>query len=297
MECYAQRTCNPFHGVLQIVSHQRARALSLDGVHWELQFQADLPRTAFLHQYVRVGFWHAQSGLKTYPVNPATANPREVECNCMPIVEHLPDLRLPLPQDDDYEWWLLDEKQKQPLALLATCRHPHAIPALTEHRPAWVALSAMQLPIERTPAETAGNLPPVNYRLETQVREYAGYNAVARWFVRNPEDSRRRVWDGRWPGAVAEMAFPALMLREQWDKPTEQDLYERYVQRLAPRLLALQYLPLALRDRLEQMAGNAIMELDARYPLYPEVANPERMKIWRVEARLRKWLEANRPSG
>jgi hypothetical protein len=76
-------------------------------------------------------------------------------------------------------------------------------------------------------------------------------------------------------------------LRETWRKPAEQALCERYLQRLAPRLLGLAQLSLADRERLEQMASAYAQEVAQYFHLYPAVANQQRMTALRVEARLR----------
>ncbi|MFN3786616.1 MAG: hypothetical protein ACK4RS_07230, partial [Thiothrix sp.] len=158
MEIYAKRLNNPFQGVLQVVVGERVRALSFDGLHWELQFQCDLqqmkPRLKFAHtlprfQFARIGRWQADEGFKPYPLDPAMSR-TEVESHYPPVIAVLEQLRVPLPQDDHYEWWLLDEREQQPLALLASCRHETEIPTLTTSRPYWHALNASQLPIAYT---------------------------------------------------------------------------------------------------------------------------------------------------
>lgn len=290
---YAKRLNNPFQGVLQVVANERVRALSFDGFHWELQLQCDLHRMkpTFAHtlprfQFARIGRWAAQEGFKPYPLDPALRG-AEVEAYCRPVIAALAQVRAPLPQDDHYEWWLLDEREQQPLALLASCRHEAEMPALTTTRPCWYALNASQLPIAYTDEEMQRGLPPVNYRLEVLVKQRAGQNPQARWFVRHADGSRQAYQQ---EGLFAAHLFPELLLREDWDNANAQTLCARYLQRLAPQLLVLQYLSHAGRDRAEQMASKHVIEMDEHFHLYPCVANPQRMTAWRVEARLRKSL-------
>lgn len=293
VEVYAKRLNNPFQGVLQVVANERVRALSFDGLHWELQFQCDLHqmKPTFAHtlprfQFARIGRWHATEGFKPYPLDPALSR-AEVEIHYHPVVMALAQLRVPLPQDDHYEWWLLDEREQQPLALLASCRREEEIPALTTSRPCWHSLNASQLPIASTAEETQRGLPPVNYRLEVLVKQRAGQNPQACWFVRNTDGSRQAYQQ---MGLSVPHMFPELLLREDWESGTAQALCERYLQRLAPQLLVLQHLSHAGRDRAEQMASKHVIEMDEHFHLYPCVADPQRMTAWRVEARLRKSL-------
>lgn len=297
MEMYAKRLNNPFQGVLQVVASERVRALSFDGIQWELQFQCDVHRmkpafadTLPRFQYARIGRWEARHGFKPYPLDPAMDR-AEVESHYPAVVDALGKVRIPLPQDDHYECWLLDDRDKQPLALLASCRQVTEMAAMTVARPCWHPPNAGQLPIDCTEEENRRGLPPVNYRLENLVKQRAGQNPVAQWFLRQPDGQGSAVSaDGQLSTALPARQFPELLLREDWESPAEQALCERYLQRLAPQLLVLQGLSLSGRERVERMASQQVIEMDSHFHLYPAVADPQRMTAWRVEARLRKAL-------
>lgn len=294
MEIYAKRLNNPFRGLLQVVASERLRALSFDGREWELQFQCDmrkmkpnLPDFAPRFQYARIGRWDARNGFKPFPLDPA------IDCSAAEgasgeVLETLAKVRVPLPQDDVYELWLLDEQYHLPLALLASCRRLTEMDGMQMRHPAWKSVRAAQLEVASTEEEIRRGMPPLNYRVEAQVKKRAGQNPAAKWFRRlSNGDGEEVTLDGTICSKLPEAAFPEYLLREDWDSQMAQDLCARYLQRLAPQLLVLQGLSHAGRDRLEQMASQYVIEMDRFYHLYPAVADQPRMTAWRVEARLR----------
>ena len=284
MDTYAKRLHNPFNGVLQVVANEQIRALSFNGVDWELQFRCTTPRGI---GYARIGRWERSAGFKPFPLDPSIDR-SAVEAAHGVIVAALETAQVPLPQDDYYEFWLLEDRTRQPLALLASCRQPQEMRQATIH-PAWKCISASQLELDNTPEEARRGLPPLSYRLEQQVKYCAGQNPQAQWFLRAADGT------GQALNAAAEVVsevlaashFPPLLLRETWAKVAEQDLCARYLQRLAPRLLTLQALSLESRDRVEQLASRYAQEVAAHFHLYPAIADTQRMTALRVEARLR----------
>ena len=82
--------------------------------------------------------------------------------------------------------------------------------------------------------------------------------------------------------------FPHCLIREDWDSEQARQLCGRYIQRLAPRLLMLQALPRAVRQRLERAARPHVFDMDRFHLLYPEVVDGELLAAARVEARLRR---------
>lgn len=294
MEIYAKRLLNPYRGLLQVVASEQLRALSFDGRQWELQFLCDMrkmkpnqPGYVPRFQYARIGRWDADGGFKPYPLDPAIDRDA-VTSATGEVLEVLAHVQVPLPQDDVYELWLLDEQKHLPLALLASCRHPDEMEAMQMRCPAWKSISAAQLEVANTTEEIRRGMPPLNYRIETQVKKRAGQNPVAKWFRRlDNGDGQEITADGKVAGLLPARVFPEYLLREDWDNAVAQDMCSRYLLRLAPQLLVLQGLSHAGRDRLEQMASQHVIEMDRFFHLYPAVADKERMTAWRVEARLR----------
>ncbi|SEA08607.1 hypothetical protein SAMN05660964_00868 [Thiothrix caldifontis] len=284
MDAYAKRLHNPFNGVLQVVANEQMRALSFNGVDWELQFKCITPRGV---GYARIGRWERSAGFKPYPLDPSI-DPLAVEGAYVAVVTVLETAQMPLPQDDYYEFWLLEDTTRQPLALLASCRQRQEMRQATVH-PVWKCISASQLDLDNTPEEARRGLPPLSYRLEQQVKHYAGQNPQAQWFLRAVDGTGQALnANGEIASDVlAASHFPPLLLRETWGKVAENALCTRYLQRIAPRLLTLQALSLESRDRVEQMASRYAQEVAAHFHLYPAVADKQRMTALRVEARLR----------
>ncbi len=294
MEAYAKRLLNPFGGLLQVVASEQVRALSFDGRQWELQFLCDMhkmkpnqPGYVPRFQYARIGRWDKDNGFRPYPLDPAIDRDA-VESATGEVLMVLAGAQVPLPQDDVFELWLLDEQKHLPLALLASCRQPAEMEGLQVRYPAWKSISAAQLEVVNTEEEIRRGVPPLNYRLETLVKKRAGQNPVAKWFRRLENGEGQEVTvDGQVVGLLSARAFPEYLLREDWDNALAEDLCSRYLHRLAPQLLVLQGLSHVGRDRLEQMASEHVIEMDRLFHLYPAIADKERMTAWRVEARLR----------
>jgi hypothetical protein len=105
------------------------------------------------------------------------------------------------------------------------------------------------------------------------VEERAGTKPRAAWFERNGPD---------------EEGFPPCLIREDWQDDKEQELCDRYIRRLAPRLLMLQGLSGSVRERLENAAREHVFEIERFHSLYPEVVDHRLMTAARVEARMRR---------
>ena len=81
--------------------------------------------------------------------------------------------------------------------------------------------------------------------------------------------------------------FPELPVRDQWPSEAEQALMDRWIQRMAPRLLCLPYLDDATRARLEPLAREQAVDVDMLWRLYPRLMDNGFVKAARIEARLR----------
>ena len=263
---YSQRLSPPFSGQVQIIESARARALTLDGVNWEIQFG----RTSNVQNgpgdnRMKRSFVHVASLQQSDIVRIAaeeTPNGRPIDKRILELVRHISDAKLPFPAIDEYEYWLLDAKDGSPLAFVFSCADSDEMQN-TPVRPEWTALPAAAMPITKTKDEVERDELPVNYRFESLIAERAGASPKAQWFRRSPGQS-----DG----------FPPLLVREDWQEEQARYLCQRYLHRQATRLLMLHGLAHEDRLRLEQ-AGF--------YALYPEVADQELMTAMRVEARLR----------
>jgi hypothetical protein len=277
VQAYSKRLLSPFTGQVQIVETDQARALTLDGNNWELQYRlslgrgqvADQQQSVKKHNYVRVAVIRP-SGIKRMPL-PHYLAIHAVEEQIRELAAYLEEVSVPLPPADMHEYWLLDEADKQPLALIYSCLHAEEMPSFP-HRPEWTATPAAIMEVPRIPEEQRYYVPPVNYRLEHLVNERAGRHPTARWI-------RRRE-------GLAE-TFPSCLVREDWENEEDRRLCQRYIERQAPRLLMLHGLEHEDRLRLEGYARQNALEVERFFPLYPAVADDELMSAICVEARLR----------
>jgi len=283
---YSRRLLLPFVGMVQIAELDRARALSMDGDYWSIQYrlpalgqeQTGRPKVDPGSTYTRViGYNHAAVGtisqgrLEHHPVPHALAD-EPVRAASNRLFEEVSAARLPFDAVDRYEYWLLDADDGTPLALLYTGVDEEDL-ALTPPRPEWHPMPASEMQVNPPEPPQRFYVPPVNYRLERMVAERAGAKPRAGWFER---------------ADPLEGGFPPCLIREDWPNEKEQLLCDRYLRRLAPRLLMIQGLPHPLRHRLEQAAREHVFEVERFHALYPEVVDHQLLTAARVEARMRR---------
>ncbi|HHB13333.1 MAG TPA: hypothetical protein ENK62_09060 [Chromatiales bacterium] len=289
---YCVRRLSPFMGTIQAVEIEDARAISPDGLRWQLQVRTLVPRPPgtppgpTARRFLRYGTWSAHGGLERYPVPPGV-DVAQVNARAAALVKVLegPRPALPYPARDRFELWLLDARDRLPLALLSSVTERMRT-ALPPHA-AWTALPAEGLldPAEaRPPAQAAA--------AETHVRERAGMPAVAQWFERLPDGGGRGLQgvnlgselEGR---TLSPGAFPALLVSQRWAERAARDAVESLVQWQAPWLLSLEGLDEPTRRRLERAAVHRPLTLHAVRRLYPAVIQEGLLKRALVEAELR----------
>ncbi len=259
---FSVRLMPPYSGQVQIAENDNYRALTVDGLVWEIQF---VNRT-----HVRVATM-TPSDIKSYVADPETLEDGSVDQDLLELITYLTDVELPFAGADRFEYWLLDSKDRSPLALVFSCvkaTQMEKFPA----RPDWTALPAAVMPVAKTEAEEASQSPPVNYQLERMVAERAGLNGKGMWFDRDDNDPD---------------FFPPLMVREDWETEAEQDLCRRYIERQAPRLLMLHGLERDDRQRLEACCRPQAVEVARFVGVYPEIVDKELIQTLCVEARFR----------
>ena len=123
---FALRRVNPFLGIVAVVKTDSARALSLDGLHWQIQILAHPPRGLWSGdgesdklQYFRFGVWSEAQGLRRVPLNPILNLDHMLKASdalCEQIAASLDEI--PFPLAPELEQWLLDA-DGMPLALIA----------------------------------------------------------------------------------------------------------------------------------------------------------------------------------
>ena len=285
---YSQRMLPPYYGQVQIAESDRARALTVDGQTWEIQFlhsgsggvsHADTDAQSIKHRYRRA-VSISDRDIRQKKVDAMLQEDQTVDERILELTDFLADVSLPFAAADLYEYWLLDHDEQSPLALIFSCRdaqHMNAYPS----RPEWTALPAAVMPIDMTDNEKSRSSAPVNYRLERAVAERAGFNPKAKWFTRGADEQHR---------------FPAFMVREDWHDDESTELCQRYLTRQSPRLLMLHGLQQNQRQQLEVNARAHALEVERFYKLYPEIVDQTLMDTIRVEARLRRVTEEQSPA-
>ena len=270
IKAYSQRITPPYSGQVQIAESNRARALTMDGETWEIQFLYAANGQSFQRRYRRVAHIDHKELLEIPNRSPEQL--ADLDERIIELADFLATARLPFPAADRFEYWLLDHSDGSPLALIFSCTAAEQVDTYP-HRPEWTATPASIMKVARLPEEEQSHyVPPVNYRLEQLVKERAGKHPRAMWIKRR--DSLTET-------------FPACLVREDWDKEEDQRLCQRYIERQAPRLLMLHGLEHEDRLRLEGYARQNALEVEQFFQLYPAVADEKVISAIRVEARLR----------
>ncbi len=302
--CYAARRLNPFLGVVQVLETPDARAISINGINWQIQVEAERPEHTWgslnQHssetQFFRFGMWTEKTGLSRVPVNPILdMGSMLAAAGRLTEVLHQNLAALPFPLEDRFELWLMDGKNR-PLALLASSVDERYLGEIKVDR--WQA----SRPVEhgfRSPSLLARGQPaqaPHSPRrhadmLEKMIHGAAGADAPRRWYLRSA-DGGAATPAGEDVELSAE-AFPALTLREDWPEPEQTALVGDYIDWLAPRLLTLSDLSDDARARLERAAKTQALAVEENYTLYPKVIDRALIDAARVEARIRRVNDRN----
>ena len=143
IQAYAIRRVNPFVGVLQVIETEGGRAVSSNGVVWEIELRTEqsgmwgsLNKHAKEAVSYRFGLWSAEEGLVNRPLAPhLEKDPLTKQCDTLIacIEERLQ--YIPFKLIDNRELWLFDKEERQPLALLASLK-PGDKPPSPEFPPA-----------------------------------------------------------------------------------------------------------------------------------------------------------------
>jgi hypothetical protein len=303
--CFGLRRVNPFLGVVAVVKTDSARALSLDGVHWQIQILAHPPRGLWTGdgdsdklQYFRFGAWSAAHGLQRVPLNPILDLDHMLRASgdlCEQIAANLG--KIPFPLAPELEQWLLDP-EGVPLALIATTvdtavLHPSELAQASATD--WSGGARGDRPfisLALTPPGTANTNRLAHVEaLERLVRQAAGRRRSTQWF-RGEGDTRIGLDLGAPPELAGrdlpDTAFPPLTLRTEWPDDRDARLAADYVAWLSPYLLTLTNLSDQTRRDLELDAMRHALVVDDLWRLYPRVLDSSLLARARVEAKLRR---------
>jgi hypothetical protein len=276
---YSKRLLSPYVGVVQVAEVGHARALSIDGDNWAIRYamiENEEMRNAPLSDDPRVNYTLVatveQGRMKSQALHPIL-DPEEVKTAIEFLFEVITTSDTPFTAGDHYECWLLDAQDNKPLALLHSTANSQEI-AQQSISPVWIAMPHAQLEvIDPLPHDDDVYVPPINDRLQKLIKSRAGDKPRAAWFKRTDSTTEE---------------FPPCLIREDWEDEADQLLCDLYIKRLAPRLLMIDGLPRAVRQRLEQAACEYVFDVERFYRLYPEVVDQSLLNTARVEARMRR---------
>ena len=269
IQAYAIRRVNPFVGVLQVIETEGGRAISSNGVVWEIELRTErsgmwgsLNKHAKEAVYYRFGLWSAEEGLVNRPLAP-----------------HLDKDRLqyiPFKLIDNRELWLFDKEERQPLALLASLK-PGDKPPSPEPKYWKSCLGANGVASQY-------RFPDARY-LEQLVERTASSNIRKYWVNREDDGSGMLERNGE---CIKVNEFPCFLICENWPNEEDISLVKNYIAWVAPSLLSLQHLNKIERDRLERHLNVQAVSVEHHWHLYPETVDETRLTAARVQCRIQK---------
>ncbi|MFW2374322.1 MAG: hypothetical protein ACN4GM_14445 [Gammaproteobacteria bacterium] len=296
---YSIRQLSPFKGSIHIVSLPYARALTNDGINWQIQVSCEVHQQQWninndpgiQRRYIFYGFWTESGGISRIPLDPSLDVPDEsyVEELLVGAIQlALPEL--PFTAADHYELWLLDNCHNLPIALLRSATDPHQLDQIDIHR--WRASD--QAGHNFNPQQAACNTDPV-LKLQSLINDDTCCPPRAQWFLRENDGSGLGLQGQNLDSALVHrrlirQQFPELLIKENWQEPFSRMLAEDYHHWLSPSLLTLSHISLATRQRLEDAAVNRALDVSRRYKLYPTITRSAWLNRILVETKLRKSL-------
>jgi hypothetical protein len=281
---YAIRRVNPFLGVLQVIESAAGRALSTNGVVWDIEVRAERPadwgslnRGKGQSAFYRYGLWSLRDGLVRRPLAPQLdAEPLDLQCRQLlaSVQEH--SAMLPFPLADQEELWLFDREDHRPLALLASATRSTLRP-VPEPKYWSSGIGSEGVPGQRRYAQAQA--------LEAQVKQAAGFNMAKHWVHRHTDGSGMVEGNGR---ELDADAFPPYLLTETWPDGEQERLARTYVQWIAPALLTLQMLRQSEREYLEKHLHIQAVSLEHHRHLYPAVIDQDCLRAALVQCHLQQ---------
>jgi hypothetical protein len=284
VQSYAIRRVNPFLGVLQVIKTSGGRAISSNGVVWEIDLRTERSGAwGSLNQgikgaaYYRFGLWSADEGLINRPLAPHLDG-GELKTQCDYLIECV-QARLqyiPFKLIDNYELWLFDRQDKRPVALLASLA-PGSKPLSPEPKYWKSCLGANGVASQYRYAESRA--------LESLIKQTASTN-ICKYWVKRDDDGSGVV--ERNDQSFKLNYFPPFLIAEEWSNDEELSLVSEYIAWVAPSLLTLQSLSSTERDRLEHSLNIQAVSVEHHWHLYPEINDEKKLKAARVQCRLQK---------
>lgn len=284
IKAYAIRRVNPFLGVLQVIETEGGRAISSNGVVWEIELRTErsgmwgsLNKHVKQAVYYRIGLWSADEGLVNRPLAPhLEKDPLTIQCAILIecIAQRLK--HMPFKLVDNRELWLFDKEERQPLVLLASLK-PGDKPPSPEPKYWKSCLGANGVASQYRF--------PDSRDLEKLVERTASFNICKYWVDRKDDGSGMLEIKGE---SIKLDEFPSFLICEDWPDEKDISLVNNYIAWVAPSLLSLQQLSKAERDRLESYLNVQAVSVEHHWHLYPETVDEKKLTAARVQCRLQK---------
>jgi len=284
VKAYAIRRVNPFLGVLQVIETEGGRAISSNGVVWEIELRTERSGAwGSLNQgvkgaaYYRFGLWSADEGLIHRPLAPHLDG-GELTSQCDFLIECV-EARLqyiPFRLIDNRELWLFDRHDKQPLVLLASLV-PGSKPPSPEPKYWKSCLGANGVASQYRY--------PDSIMLENLIERTASSNICKHWITRDQNGSGMLEENGE---RIKQDEFPSFLICEDWPNEDDATLVKDYIAWIAPSLLSLQHLSKIERHRLEGYLNVQAVSVEYHWHLYPETVDDKKLTAARVQCRLQK---------
>jgi len=277
---YSLRQLAPYQGTVQVVEMPGFRALSTEGRNWRIQMKQTGTR------YATHGVWNADNNSANFIETAQTET-------FIAALRNLP--ALPFTMKDSLELWLLDSKQRLPLALVSS-RLPDSVPPRLDEVN-WLAaypddFSFVAPSLSSSSAEDASDEPVYAHSevLHRCVQARAGTLAQAQWFQRDAEAGGtgyrgcriEAAFEGR---HLSQDQFPLLLVAETgWETDREKVLVQDYHAWQAPSLLTQGNISQVTRDQLEREAVKQADKLYALRHVLPERINESMIETAFVQA-------------
>lgn len=284
VRAYAVRRVNPFIGVLQVIETEGGRAISSNGIVWEIELRTErsdmwgsLNRNSRRAAYYRVGLWSAEEGLVNRPLAPHLDRDqltRQYDILIRCVEERLQ--YVPFKLIDTRELWLFDKEERRPLALLASLK-PGDKPPSPEPKYWKSCLGANGVASQYRFPDASD--------LEKLVERTASSNINKYWVEREHDGSGMLEKNGE---RIKLDAFPGFLICEDWPDEDDGSLVKDYIAWIAPSLLSLQHLSKAERKLLESHLNVQAVSVEHHWHLYPETVDEKKLTAARVQCRLQK---------
>ena len=284
VRAYAIRRVNPFLGALQVIETQSGRAVSSNGIVWDIELCTEcsdiwgsLNKDAKEAAYYRYGLWSKDEGMVNRPLAPhLDRDPLTIQCKILIECIEQRLQKLPFKLIDNRELWLFDREEKRPIALLAS--QGHDTKPLSPEPKYWkscLGANGMASQYRYPEADI----------LEQLIERTASSNICKYWVNRADDGGGILEAGGR---SMQPCEFPSYLISEDWLSAEQVSLVSGYIEWTAPTLLTLQHLNNDERERLEGYLHVQAISVEHHWRLYPEIMDEKKLKAARVQCRLQK---------